>query len=337
VALLPQLAALHEFETARRLLRNLHYTEESVCARTGLSSIFQFKTLDQGRTSAADLNDGLDALIRLLLDAEPLSDTRMRYLLPEETVGALETLGLIVRMGGQGSFFSTARLSPVEGLFIASDRVPPLDPELLFDRREMVFDPISWNTGTFLRSLPRQECESVLDLCCGAALEALVCARKARHVWACDLTSRSIHFAEFNRRLNGIGNITFAQGDLYEAVKQQTFDRIVAHPPYVPDVSDEMLVYRDGGDDGEKVLRRIVEGLPAHLRPGGMFYAFVMSTDRESGTLTDRIRQWLGTAAGEFEITLDITGEAEMKWYERVREQLQITRAYFATLTILRK
>lgn len=337
MAFLPQLGAPHQFDAARRSLRNLHYDEESVCARTGYGSIFQFQTLAQGRTSAADLNDGLDALIRLLLDAEPLSETRLRYLLPEGTVSALEALGLIVRMGSQGDFFSTARLAPVEGLYVASDRVPPLDPELLFDRREIVFDPISWNTGTFLRSLPREQCDSVLDLCCGAAVEALTCARTAGHVWACDLTSRSIHFAEFNRRLNAVDNVTFVQGDLYDAVKQQTFDRIVTHPPYVPDIPDEVLVYRDGGDDGEQVLRRIVKGLPAHLRPAGLFYAFVMSTDRESGTLTDRIRQWLGAAAGEFEIALDITGEAEMKWYERIREQLQITKAYFATLSIARR
>src|SRR5207302_1187843 len=110
-----------QFEAVRRLLRNLHYDEESVCRRIGLPSIFAFKKLDQGRQTAAELNDGLDALIRLLLDAEPLAEARMRYLLPAETVAALETLGLIIQMGRQGDYFGTVRLCPVESLYISSD------------------------------------------------------------------------------------------------------------------------------------------------------------------------------------------------------------------------
>jgi SAM-dependent methyltransferase len=337
VALLPRLGTPQQFDAVRRLLRNLRYDEESVCARTGFPSIFQFKSLSQGRQTGAELNDGLDALIRLLLDSEQVTEKRMRYLLPDETVAALESLCLIVQLGGQGDYFGMVRLSPVEGLYVASDRPAPLDPEMLLNGSETVFDPISWNTEAFLKSLPRDECDSLLDLCCGSAVEALACARSTRHIWACDLASRSIYFADFNCRLNGVENITCVQGDLYEAFKNREFDRIVAHPPYVPEGGEEAMLYRDGGPDGEQVLRGIIEGLPRHLRPGGLFYSFVMSTDRESGTLTDRIRQWLAGHAGEFEIDLAITGTAGMHSYERVREELKINRAYFATLSITRK
>ena len=261
----------------------------------------------------------------------------MRYLLPDETVAALESLCVIVRMGGQGDYFGTVRLVPVEGRLVASDRFAPLDPEMLLDGSETVFDPISWNTEEFLKGLPRENCDSLLDLCCGSGVEALACARTARRIWACDLASRSIHFTEFNCRLNGVDNVACLQGDLYEALKTRAFDRIVAHPPYVPQNDEDARLFRDGGDDGEQVLRGIVEGLPRHLLPGGVFYAFVMSTDRESGTLTDRMRQWLGSHESEFEIDLDVTGDAPMKSYKRIEDELKITRAYFARVFMTRK
>ena len=317
------------------MLRNLRYDAESVCGRTGVPSIFAFKKLDQGRETGAQLNDGLDALIRLLLDAEPLPEARVRYLLPAETVAALGSLGLIIQMGHQGDFFGTVRLSPVESLYISSDRNPPLDPEMILDGRDVVFDPTTWNTGAFLKHLPRSECDSLLDLCTGSGVAALAASRWARRAWACDLTSRSVWFTDFNRRLNGIDNVACLQGDLYEPVRTLTFDRIVAHPPYMPSAEQEFL-YRDGGEDGEQVLRPIIEGLPQHLRAGGLFYAFVMSADREGETLEDRIRKWLGADEGEFEVRLETLGAAGIEVYGKVAERLKITAPYFAAVSIAR-
>ena len=42
----------------------------------------------------------------------------------------------------------------------------------------------------------------------------------------------------------------------------------MTHPPYIPAKETE-LIFRDGGKDGEQIIRRAVEGLPRFLRPGG--------------------------------------------------------------------
>src|SRR5690242_10159394 len=104
MALLPQQGTPQQYETVRRLLRNLRYEEPSVCARTRISSIFEFKTLNEGRTTGTDLVDGLDVLIRLLLDAEQVPETQVQYLLPADTIAALESLRLIVQLGGHGGY-----------------------------------------------------------------------------------------------------------------------------------------------------------------------------------------------------------------------------------------
>jgi SAM-dependent methyltransferase len=332
VALLPHLGTPAQFEAVRRLLRNLQYDEESVCRRAGISTIFEFKKLDHGRETATSLNDGLDALIRLFLDAMPLPEARLRYLLPMETVSALESLGLVIQMGRQGDFFGTVRLAPVESVYISSDRYPPLDPEMILDGRDIVFDPLSWNTGDFLKHLPRAECGTMLDLCTGSGVAALLASGWARRVWACDLTSRSVRFAEFNRDLNGIVNVACMQGDLYEPVRDLTFDRIVAHPPYVP--AEQELLLGDAGEDGEQVLRPMVEGLPRHLRGGGLFYAFVMAADRQGQTLEDRICKWLGPNADEFHVAVEVIGNAAIEPYEKAADRPNTTAPYFAALSI---
>jgi SAM-dependent methyltransferase len=293
VALLPQLGTPQQFETMRRLLRNLGFDEESVCARTGISSIFEFQTLNQGRTAGASLNDGLDVIIRLLLDSEQVPETQAEYLLPRETIATLESLRLIVQMGGHGDYFGTLRLSPVERLYIASDRSPPLDPEMLMHGSDFVPDAVTRRTGEFLKLLPRQECDTLLDLCCGSALKGLLYAGVARRVWACDFTARSIHFAKFNRQFNGINNVACVQGAIYEGLHGETFERIVAQLP-------------DG--DGNDVLRGIVEGLPQYLRPGGLFSVLLPCGEREP--VQDRVRGWLGNQAGEFSVTVELLGDS---------------------------
>jgi hypothetical protein len=64
------------------------------------------------------------------------------------------------------------------------------------------------------------------------------------------------------------------------------------------------MIFRDGGEDGEQILRRIVEGVPRFLRPGGRFYTMVTATDCEGQQFEDRLRLWLGAAEAEFDLVL---------------------------------
>jgi hypothetical protein len=107
--------------------------------------------------------------------------------------------------------------------------------------------------------------------------------------------------AEFNRLLNGLNNVTTIKGDLYGCLGDLTFDRIVAHPPYMP-VLNRAQVFYDGGSDGEQVTRRIVMGLPRYLRPGGRFYCLAQGSDRADAPFEQRVRAWLGEAELEFDV-----------------------------------
>ncbi len=121
--------------------------------------------------------------------------------------------------------------------------------------------------------------------------------------FAFDVSERCCAFTEFSRRLNGIENLTVKRGDLYAPAGNRTFDRILAHPPYVPSLRTTQL-FRDGGEDGERLTRRVVEGLPNYLHPGGRLYLLAMLPEYADDPIPRRIRSWLRDGEREFDMVV---------------------------------
>jgi hypothetical protein len=63
-------------------------------------------------------------------------------------------------------------------------------------------------------------------------------------------------------------------------------------------------IFYDGGVDGEQVTRRIVEGLPRFLRPGGSFYCLAQGSDRKGEAFEQRVRGWLGESQTDFDVAV---------------------------------
>ena len=305
-----KIGTAEQFQAFRRFLLESGYTEQAVCRRLKIPSIYDFKTLREGRAGCNEISDRLDGLIRLLMDEESVDSSALAPYLPPDAVRTMEELGLIRPLPGDPSRLEAdAVLYPQEGLFVASDhafRVTEGSDGALPE--DVVYASITKNTGRFVSILPGNPCETFLELCAGTGIAALIAAaRYAEKAWACDLSARCTHFAEFNRRLNGIENVCAMQSDLYSAVEGLQFDRIAAHPPYIP-ASEQTLMFRDGGKDGEQILRGMIQGLPRFLKPGGRFYALSLATDRENETLEQRIRTWLGEAQNDFDVFVILNG-----------------------------
>jgi release factor glutamine methyltransferase len=129
-----------------------------------------------------------------------------------------------------------------------------------------------------LAALP--EGGSALDLCTGSGCVAISLAlgRKDARVVATDVSEDALAVARENAAALG-AVVELATGDLWSAVHAGArFDVIASNPPYVPsrelpglarEVRREPCIALDGGEDGLAVIRRIVEGAPARLAPGG--------------------------------------------------------------------
>ena len=94
---------------------------------------------------------------------------------------------------------------------------------------------------------------------------------------AVDLSPAALAIAQENARQLG-ADIAFHHGSWFEPLAGQTFDLIVANPPYV--ATDDPHLQLNGlphepqtalvaGTDGLDCLRTIIADAPAHLNPGG--------------------------------------------------------------------
>lgn len=272
------------------------FTAGEVTRRAGVSTIYEFQTRLNGREKAVGLESGLDILIRLFMDAEPVPVAMVKDLLGPGALELMAELGLLRHGEGRSEAEASVILYPTEGPWVVSDLTDDrgADPEHEGYTVDMVYPAITRSTMAFLSTLPTRRCRTFLELCSGTGIAALIAgAGYADEAVAVDITPRATIFARFNIALNGLDNVTALQGDLWEPVAGRTFDCIAAHPPYVA-VRRSMFIYRDGGEDGEQITRRILGGASLHLAPGGVLHCTCMLTDRRGTSLGERIRAMLG-------------------------------------------
>ena len=288
------------FGTVKAFLDNSGYTEQASCERLGLGAQHEILTRRPSEP-APEIRDAADLLIALFLLGSRVEEKLVRELVPAEVLDSMAKIGLLVS-DGTGARNSPVCLYAVRQLHIASDRWSNPDGSHFTPPADIVYPAITKNTYRFMRMLPAEPCERFLELCSGSGIAALDAASTyAGRAWAVDITGRSTAFAEFNRRLNGVDNATVLEGDLFEPVAGLRFDRIVAHPPYVPATATKWI-FQDAGATGEEILRGIVAGLPRHLSPGGKFYCLSLGVDREERPLESRIRGWLGESESQFDV-----------------------------------
>jgi methylase of polypeptide subunit release factors len=115
--------------------------------------------------------------------------------------------------------------------------------------------------------------ERALDLGTGCGIQAMHASRHARHVVATDISVRALELAALNTELNGIGNVEFRLGSLFEPVAGETFDHIVSNPPFVITPRSDGVPeyeYRDGGMVGDGLVEAVIRSAGEHLTPGGV-------------------------------------------------------------------
>ncbi|MEU3937755.1 HemK2/MTQ2 family protein methyltransferase [Streptomyces sp. NPDC029044] len=115
----------------------------------------------------------------------------------------------------------------------------------------------------------------VLDVGTGSGALALEAARRGSRVTAVDVSWSAVWAARLNARVAGLP-VRILHGNLFEPVREETFDLILANPPYVPAPEAHRRPPRgaarawDAGGDGRLVVDRICRQAPGLLRPGGV-------------------------------------------------------------------
>lgn len=141
--------------------------------------------------------------------------------------------------------------------------------------------------------------DRALDLGTGCGIQALHLARHARVVVATDISARALELAALTAAVNGVGNIEFRLGSLYEPVAGEQFDRVVSNPPFVITPRREGVPeyeYRDGGLVGDALVASVVRGAAAHLAPGGVAQLLGNWETSAAGEGLDRALGWADDA-----------------------------------------
>jgi methylase of polypeptide subunit release factors len=243
--------------------------------------------------------------LQVFVRGQAADEAAARAACGDEVLAAMHRLGLLrAAKRRPAALVSPVWVYPVAGFVVASDRREDPDGGEFVPPEDVVFPAIYPGTVRFLQLLPTARGGEALDLCGGSGIGALQLARAARRADTADLTPRSAFFAEFNARLNG-SPVRSLCGDLYAPAGGSRYDLITAHPPFVPATSTNM-VYRDGGDTGEEVTRRVIEGLPQYLRPGGTALILCVARDTQEKTFEQRAAEWLGAGAAEFDLVFGL-------------------------------
>ncbi len=136
----------------------------------------------------------------------------------------------------------------------------------------------------FLTLFRDRQVVRALDLGTGSGAIALACVKqhKTAQFVATDVSDQALSVATANAQALGLdGRVRFVHGDLYEPVMNEpAFDSIVSNPPYIPtdDIANlepgvrdfEPHTALDGGADGLELVRKLIQGAPARLVPGGV-------------------------------------------------------------------
>lgn len=128
----------------------------------------------------------------------------------------------------------------------------------------------------------------IIDLCTGSGCIAIAVAWEipTSRVIATDIIPGAIQLCRENARINNVADrITCVQGDLFKPLNALDIghkaDIMLANPPYIseedyantlaPEVKDfEPRTALYGGPDGGEFIRKIIDGAPQFLKPGGI-------------------------------------------------------------------
>jgi len=131
-----------------------------------------------------------------------------------------------------------------------------------------------------LALLPANEALRVADLGTGSGAIGIALAHERRHwrLFAIDRSLQCVKLAQHNARRLQTDNLSFINADWSNALADQSFDAVVANPPYIADrdphlrqgdVRFEPASALTAGPQGLDELRSLVNDAPRVLKPGG--------------------------------------------------------------------
>jgi methylase of polypeptide subunit release factors len=277
---------LDVIEQLRGVLGRMGYTGEAIRTVLG-EDAYQGRMWDVP-VHVRRLQSGtpLETAIKSLFLGLPVQREEVDVAFAPVTAQDLQRLGLVEP--GDSPLLSSVRVVPHAELLLAGNRYPDEAPGgTPADYVATVTAP-----SAILATLTaRDNVRTALDVGTGSGIQALWAARHCDRVVAVDINPRALNLAAFNARLNGVDNVEFRQGSLFEPVAGERFDLIVSNAPYVVS-PDTRYAFRDGGLVSDDFCARLVRESVDHLEEGG-FAELLISWILDDEEWSSRPKAWV--------------------------------------------
>jgi HemK-related putative methylase len=228
-----------------------------------------FPQFDEMEKKIRCLNDEIRSLFELFLLGKRVRRENFGSLILEEDIQNLKEIGLIVEEDSCLRTDGYTIIPYLEHYFLLN--LPTHYPTSHKKIPLVYMGRDSYRLAQNLLNGETTSGKTILDLCTGGGIQAILGAGNCKKVVGVEINPKAANVARFNCILNGLDRkVEILQGDLYGPVASQKFDIIYANPPFVP-VPPGLIysVYGDGGIDGLKIIRRLLDGLDVHLKEGG--------------------------------------------------------------------
>ena len=274
-----------DYELLRKAMENAGYNEQGLKKTLGFKEVAEVRKLDLPKClyktqSQSDLN----TLIKLFFLVVPVDLERVENLFVNLNLESLITAGLLIREGE--NIVSKIKIRPFRNFYFAHD-IPDLsgnpDPDIVLG--------IASSNTTLSNLVIRRPVRRTLDLGCGCGVLGLLSSSHSEQVHGVDTNPRAISFSRFNAYLNGVKNIEFRLGNLFEPVSEEKYDLILSNPPYVIS-PDQSFTFRDGGLVGDQFCRELAQEAPRYLEEGGFFQMLCNWTTSRGQDWKDAIGSW---------------------------------------------
>ncbi|OFK26913.1 rRNA methyltransferase [Corynebacterium sp. HMSC062E11] len=147
---------------------------------------------------------------------------------------------------------------------------------------------------SLLHSTPTTPVSSVLDLGTGSGVQILGQLESAERIVATDVHERALQLARATVAAAGAENrVELRQGSWFEPVRHESFDRIVANPPFVVGLPEVGHVYRDSGLNLDGASELVISQAVEHLNPGGTAHILAAWVHQGDKSWQQRVASWL--------------------------------------------
>jgi methyltransferase family protein len=225
-----------------------------------------FQTLEPEISGVAP-GSPLHTMLRLFFSQEPVEEAALREALQFLTLEDLLEAGFC-RVEGE-LIHSNVLLQPYDDKLFALGQFS-LDPS-----REELLMKISTSSLDLANFMIPHSSRNALDLGTGCGVLATLLSPNSERVYAVDLSSTAVQFADFNARWNGLSNVTCLQGSLFAPVRDLRFDHIISNPPFmicpVPASTANHLLFQHSGSEGDSFCIQLARDASTFLEEGGFF------------------------------------------------------------------